>query len=92
MIGEIDGKNFDTLGRAFEDKHACLMECKRKSDGKIVNLICAVNVKDGIYDLVPFAEMIDMNDESPFDQYYPPDSTSDSGFFEGDIYEEAPKH
>jgi hypothetical protein len=92
MIDETVGKNFDTLGRAFEEKCACLMECKRKSDGKIVNLICAVNAKDGIYTMIPFAEMIDMMDESPFDQYYPPDSTSDSGYFEGNIYEEAPKH
>lgn len=90
MIHETVGTNFDTLCRAFNDKQTCLMECKRKSDGKIVNLVCAINIENGEYIMVPFAEMIDVNDESPFDQYYPPDSTFDSGFFEGDIYDGSP--
>ena len=90
MIDETVSINFDTLCRAFDDKKTCLMECKRKSDGKIVNLICAINIEDGEYIMIPFAEMIDANDESPFDQYSPPDSTSDGGFFEGDLYAGSP--
>lgn len=90
MIDESVNINFKTLCSAFETQHACLMECKRKSDGKIVNLICAINVEDEEYMVVPFAEMIDLNDGNPFEMYCPP--AEGGGFFEGDVYEEAPKH
>lgn len=62
--------NFETLCRAFRNRDAGIMECKRVSDGRIVALLVAVQtLADGTVSYVPFAEMIDGN---PYEQYCPP--------------------
>lgn len=77
MINDAVKTNFDTLCKAFDYKETCLMECKRKKDGEIVYLVCAVHFDGKEYAMTPFAEMVSGN---PFEDYYPP--TSDGGFFE----------
>jgi len=79
MINDAVKTNFNTLCEAFGDKNTCLMECERKKDGEIVNLICTVCFDGKEYEMVPFAEMVSGN---PFDDYYPPNS--DGGFFKGE--------
>jgi hypothetical protein len=77
MINETVTINFHTLCDAFKSNDTCLMECKRKKDGEIVNLICAVHFDGKEYAMTPFAEMVSGN---PFDDYYPP--ADNGGFFE----------
>jgi hypothetical protein len=79
MINEAMTTNFKTLCKAFNNENTCLMECKRKKDGEIVNLICAVHFDGKEYAMTPFAEMVSGN---PFEDYYPPESGG--GFFEGE--------
>ena len=82
MINESHITNFNTLCDAIKNGEVCLMEGKRKSDGEIVNLICAVHFDGKEYAMTPFAEMVSGN---PFDDYYPPAQTGiDGGFFEGE--------
>ena len=77
MIGKTVAINFDTLCKAFASNDTCLMECKRKRDGEVVNLICAVHFDGKEYAMTPFAEMVSGN---PFEDYYPP--SPNDGFFE----------
>lgn len=79
MINDAVNTNFNTLCKAFGDKSTCLMECKRKKDDEIVNLICAVHFDGKKYAMTPFAEMVSGN---PFDDYCPP--ALSGGFFEGE--------
>lgn len=79
MINDAVQTNFNTLCEAFNYKDTCLMECKRKSDGQIVYMVCAVYRDDKECVITPFAEMVSGN---PFDDYYPPNP--DGGFFEGE--------
>jgi hypothetical protein len=62
-------ENFQTLSKAFEAGHVCLMECTDKITKAKVNVICAVNMVDGEYEMVPFARMFDGN---PYDELDPP--------------------
>jgi hypothetical protein len=77
MINEEYTQNFNTLIAAVEAKRVCLMECKRKRDGEIVNLVCAINYDGDEMVMLPFAEMMTGD---PFEDYYPPDPNG--GFFE----------
>ena len=79
MINESHITNFNTLCDAINNGEVCLMEGKRKSDGEIVNLICAVYFDGKEYAMTPFAEMVSGN---PFEDYYP--ASPDGGFFEDD--------
>lgn len=72
--------NFSTLGKAFDAHRVALMEARRRSDGKVVALLCAVNgERDGSVSFVPFAEMLQGN---PYKQYDPPNP---NGGFRGNI-------
>jgi uncharacterized protein YrrD len=77
MINKSHTTNFNTLCDAIKNGDVCLMEGKRKKDGEIVNLICAVYFDGKEYAMTPFAEMVSGN---PFEDYYPP--APDGGFFE----------
>lgn len=79
MINESHTTNFNTLCGAIKNGEVCLMECKRKSDGEVVNLICTIYFDGKEYTMTPFAEMVSGN---PFEDYYPP--KEDGGFFEDD--------
>lgn len=67
--------NFATLRRAWEGNNVALMECRRRSDGADVALICAVGREGDDYVFTPLAEMVNGN---PYDMYDPP--TPDGGF------------
>jgi len=73
MIPKYDRENFNTLLRAAKGNNLCLMEATRKSDGKQVSLICAVNVVDEKYEMVPLAVMVDDN---PYEIFAPPTTSS----------------
>jgi len=61
--------NFQTLARAFEDNNCCLVECTDRETGKPVITVCAVQERDGVYEMVPFAKMFDGN---PYEELDPP--------------------
>ena len=55
-ISEVDKTNFETLARAMESGDAALVSCVRKSDGKPVAVICAMNRnEDDETDMIPLA-------------------------------------
>jgi len=71
-IVQLHKKNFNTLRSAFHFEDVALMECRRRKDGKIVAMICCVDIdKDKNFSFTPFAEMINGN---PFDMYDPPNT------------------
>ena len=78
-IPESHRKNVNTLTRAANDGRLAAVECRRKSDGKIVTMICAVGNDDGAFTITPFAEMVDGN---PFELYEPP--SPEGGFRSGE--------
>lgn len=81
MINDAVKQNFDTLLHAVMNGRICLMECKRKKDGEIVNLVCVINYDDdGSVITIPVAEMMTGD---PFEDYFPPNP--DGGFFEDDL-------
>ena len=72
--------NLETLRRVFADGAAALMECKRKDNGMVVAMLCAVyKDEEGRFNFVPFAEMVSGN---PYEDYFPPNP--DGGFSEDD--------
>ena len=77
MINDAVKQNFNTLCDAVKDRRIALMECKRKKDGEIVNLVCATNCDGNGIVMLPVAEMMTGD---PFEDYYPPDP--DGEFFE----------
>lgn len=77
MINEAVRTNFNTLLNAVENKRICMMECKRKKDNEIVNLVCVMNFENDETVMIPVAEMMTGN---PFEDYYPPNP--DGGFLE----------
>jgi hypothetical protein len=77
MLQVHDRTNFSTLARAFEHGHAALVEVQRISDGATVPAICAIGFTGGIYEITPFALLIEGN---PFELFNPPDP--DGGFSE----------
>jgi hypothetical protein len=66
-----DKANFETLKRACDDGNLALLSSKRKSDGKDVALVCAVNwdADGGEYEVVPLAVLVEGN---PFDEFEAP--------------------
>lgn len=77
MINDAVKQNFNTLLNACENKRLCLMECKRKKDGEIVNLVCAMNYDNDEVVMLPVAEMMTGD---PYEDYFPP--KVDGGFYE----------
>ena len=75
MLQPHDQINFSTLARAFDSGHVVLVEVQRLADGPVVGAICTVGNVDGLYELTPFATMIEGN---PFDLFNPPNP--DGGF------------
>jgi hypothetical protein len=73
MLNKSDKANFETLRKAILNQDACLLEAKRKSDGKQVSLVCAVNHEsDGQgeeeFVMAPLAVMIEGN---PYEDFEP---------------------
>jgi len=77
MINDAVAQNFDTLCDAVKCDRIIIMECKRKKDGEVVNLVCATNFDGKEITMLPLAEMMTGD---PFEDYYPPNP--DGGFFE----------
>jgi len=61
--------NFHTLTRAFDNEQVCLMECTDKITKNKVMVICAIQMVDGEYEMVPFAKLFDGN---PYEELDPP--------------------
>jgi hypothetical protein len=61
MIPQPYRDNFQTLHRAFDAGEACLLECHERVTGKPVYVLCAVNFREEVYELVPFAQLFDDN-------------------------------
>lgn len=70
MIGEADKDNFETIKEACGNGHLTLMEATRKSDGKMVALVCAVGRDDEDFIMTPLAVMVEGN---PFEDFEPPE-------------------
>ena len=74
MISDKCKQRFGGMTRAGIADQLILMECKRKSDGKIVNVVCGAYQDPNGGDIVtiPYAELIDPAKGDPEDQYCPP--------------------
>ena len=69
--------NLKTLYRVFKERGAALVECRRKSDGAIVAMLCGIAFDGVEYHITPFAEMVNGN---PYELYESPDENG--GFHE----------
>lgn len=69
MISKGAKRNFETIKTACKANKLALMECTDVHTGKPVNVLCAVNVIDGEYEMVPLARLFDGN---PYDELLPP--------------------
>lgn len=69
MLKEHDRTNFSTLARAFDSGHIALVEVQRVADGAVIGAICTVGYQDGLFELTPFATMVEGN---PFELFDPP--------------------
>ncbi len=67
-------KNFNTLLRAAKDDRLALMECVDAQIGAARYVLCAVNLLEGEYRMVPFGHLAYGN---PFDACIPPDVEND---------------
>lgn len=68
-LSQTDKKNFNTLLRAIKNNDVALISAIRKSDGKQVSLICAMECDGNYYYPKPFAVMIEGN---PYELYEDP--------------------
>jgi hypothetical protein len=66
-LRESDKANYTTLLQAAGDNHLCLMSATRKSDGKKVALVCAMNRDGEDYCPAPLAVLIEGNPYEDFD-------------------------
>ena len=69
MITKEYKANFETLKKAFKNKAVALVECTDAETGKPVITVCAVNIVNREYELIPLAKMFDGN---PFEELLPP--------------------
>ena len=69
MIPQPYRDNFNTLNQAFDAGDACLLECRERTTGRPVYVICAVNRRGEEFELVPFATLFSDN---PYDLLSPP--------------------
>jgi hypothetical protein len=74
MIPQPYRDNFNTLNQAFDAGDACLLECRERTTGRPVYVICAVNRRGPDYELVPFAQLFDDN---PYALLAPPEEMPD---------------
>jgi len=77
MINDAVKQNFETLQHAVKNGRILLMECKRKKDGEVVNLVCVTNFDGKEISMLPVAEMMTGD---PYEDYYPPNPNG--GFYE----------
>ena len=61
--------NLETLKRVFEDGAAAVMECRVRSTGEVVSVLCAAQLEDGMYTFTPFCQFFNGD---PFDILEPP--------------------
>jgi len=61
--------NLETIQKAAEEDNLAVVECRKKSTGETVAMLCAVGFDGEEYCITPFAEMVDGN---PFELYEPP--------------------
>ena len=61
--------NFETLRMAIKNNNAGLVGCTDVVTGKPVVTVCALNVVDGEYQMVPLAKLFDGN---PYEELMPP--------------------
>ena len=59
--------NFDLLREAHKNQDLALVSAIRKSDGKTVALVCAINRKDGMIYPEPLAIMLDRDPWNDFE-------------------------
>lgn len=78
-------ENLKTLYRAAEAQALAVVECWRRSDGKVVHMLCAIGMEGEDFAVTPFAVMLDGNG-NPFELYDPPNPAG--GFYsKGEITE-----
>ena len=85
MISETDKEQFADLLRAAESDKLILMECRRKSDGKVVNLICGAYYEGEEFNLLPYADLLDRSEGDPIDKYQPADPDDPTKFIQDPI-------
>jgi len=61
--------NFETLQRAIKSGQVCLMDCVEKATSEHVAVICAINMVNGEYQMVPMARFFNGN---PYKELIPP--------------------
>lgn len=61
--------NLETLKNAFLSDRVCLMECTDTKTNEKVAIICAINIEDNEYAMVPMAMM---PNENPYERFIPP--------------------
>jgi len=71
-------RNFETLGEAFLNRDAALLECQLKTTGELVAVVVAVNRDADEFAFVPIAMMFNGN---PYECLNPPNP--DGGFDDG---------
>ncbi|NLA66718.1 MAG: long-chain fatty acid--CoA ligase [Gammaproteobacteria bacterium] len=62
--------NFNTLLKAAKNDALALMECTDAATGEPRAVLCAVNVVDGEYEMVPFGHLCPGD---PYKAYLPPE-------------------
>ena len=74
MLKNHDRTNFSTLAGALDSGHVALVEVQCIADGAVIGAICTVGHNDGLFELTPFATMVEGN---PFDLFNPPNPDGD---------------
>jgi len=78
MLRNSDIRNFNTIKMATLANQICLMDVQRRSDGKKMAAICAVNIEEnGDRSFVPLALMVEGN---PYEMFNPPLVGSRTGY------------
>jgi len=70
MIKPGNKANFETMKKAFANGDICLVECKVRSTGELVDTICAVHWENGEAVMAPLAMMFN---ENPYVLLSPPE-------------------
>jgi len=84
-LEDYDKLNFETLLEAAENGDLCVMQVRRRSDGKEIAAVCAVNHgTEGAEDEFAFIPLATMVEGNPFELFDPPAP-------EGGYYAEEPE-
>lgn len=55
-------QNFETLCRAIRNGDVVLLDCRHRTTGELISVVCATNQMDGgLLQFVPLARMLDAN-------------------------------